>query len=111
MNPSEKTYQDYKELFGLSSPEIHGEGAIRWARRVMDDLETGMHEQPCAVGFKMMGQSVDMFSNAETEELLADRSITKIVLRRKNITAEWVSKQTACFFEDYAGLPTSSGHP
>jgi len=83
-------------------------GAYRWANVVWNHLETATDawlgpplEEQCAVGFKMMGPEVDNFGLRQTEEVLRDPQIKKIMLVRGDTYAQWLSRQWACWSNDY----------
>eukprot|EP00928_Gymnodinium_smaydae_P048332 TRINITY_DN322_c0_g1_i6.p1 TRINITY_DN322_c0_g1~~TRINITY_DN322_c0_g1_i6.p1 ORF type:complete len:560 (+),score=107.76 TRINITY_DN322_c0_g1_i6:516-2195(+) len=90
-------------------------GAREWAEYVWQDLETSKAswfgeplQSPCAVGFKMMGPSVDSFNMSSVEDLLMDSSVKKIVLDRYSTHAQWLSRQWACWTNDFSSHSRSS---
>merc|ERR1719188_439276 len=95
---------------GLNQGSVKHMGAKKWAEIVFDNLEKRNPEPPCRVGFKMMGPPVDVFGDSETRGLLNDASIKKIVLKRENTTAMWVSANTACWFRDWTTDSSSQSH-
>jgi len=77
-------------------------GAKKWATKVFEHFEEALTaDGNCAVGFKMMGPQVDDFSVDDSLELLRDPTVRKLVLFRRNTTAQWFSAQRACWFNDF----------
>jgi len=96
---------------------MHSVGARRWATYVWHHLENSTAAwlgppltEPCAVGFKMMGPEVDTFSQKQSEELLMDPKVKKIVLDRRDTYAQWLSRQWACWSNDFSSHKNGSDY-
>jgi hypothetical protein len=97
---------------------LHKMGAMRWAQYVWRNVEASKDpwvgpplESPCAVGFKVMGPDVDAFSLHDTESLLADPRVKKIILDRRSTRDQWLSRQWACWSNDYSSHKAGSANP
>jgi len=76
-----------------------------WAETVWNVVEQGNFTphslpelgQPCAVGFKMLGPEVDLFTMNETKEILKDNTVKKIILERGSAYHQYLSRQWTCW--------------
>jgi len=109
LGPNQAGEQIAKRL-GLSRGQIKQNGAVWWSNKVFETLEIGIGGMsPCAVGFRAFeGQ---LFSFQDLAPLLRDPQIKKIILERGNSTAQFVSKQRACWFNDFGGHHDSDNTP
>jgi hypothetical protein len=118
--PEDQPGASLADSLKVTPDEVRRHGVQWWSQKVFESLEQvqlQLHgaQSPCAVGFRAFENPdvygspnvkhtmVDfVFNHDELKPLLEDSKVKKIILERRNTTAQWFSLQRACRFGDWS---------